>query len=477
MRAIIKRSILSRKKQKRPTYPESKLQVDRLRSISQWLFIVPIVMLVLFACGQLGILTSSKIAEAKTQSQIDANYGPWSYVLIHSINSEIIDELREDQSVGDGVVAVIPDTSEGDATWIDLTPYSENHSGTAPHANEPTPWNNSPTAPSTPLEPQPTPSVKATSTSPLPTEELTTPSTTTPIPTATDETPPPTPTRSSSSDPDCGAIVVSNVGFDKDSFNITIENIDPQWEAALRYVDLVWPVDGESGFDAFSMGDDSPERFYDPASPIYTSPIHAPLDPERPLTDGMGTQTIQSIFHQLPEGAYQLTLTFSYWHTEFLCEIVVHGNNSPPSIDPVTFWMAGSSVFGGNQLIREQPNGPAQNAMIFTEFKTAPFADETPLQSGQVTVYFYATNSSDNSDTVGFILKPTIGIPILGTGSIKIPANTSHPTLFSASFHTSAYKFSEGNRLVLALTTENTTKIYWDGEWNASRVILPPMSD
>jgi len=476
MRAFTRRRILSKKNQKRPTDSESKPQVDRLRNISQWLFIVPIVMLVLFACGQLAILTSSKIAEANTQPRIDANYGPWSYVLIHSINPEIIDDLLEDKSGVEGVAAVIPDTSEGDTTWIESTPNSENRPGPVPLASEPTHWNTPPPATSTPLESQPFPSVKATSTSPLPTEELATPSTSTPEPTATPETSPPTPTRSASSDPDCDAIVVGNVVFDKDSFNITIENIDSQWEAYLRYLDLVWPVDGESGFDAFAMGDDSPERIYDPVSPVYTSPIHARLDPERPLSDGMGSETIQSIFHQLPEGSFRLTLTFSYWQTEFECEIVVNGNYSPSSIDPVTFWMAGSSAFGGNQLVREQPNGPAQNAMIFTEFRTAPFADPVPLQSGQVTVYFYATNSSDRSNTVGFILKPTMGIPILGTGSINIPANISHPTLFNVSFHTSAYEFSEGNRLVLALTTEDTTKIYWDGEWNASRVILPPMS-
>jgi len=235
-------------------------------------------------------------------------------------------------------------------------------------------------------------------------------------------------------------------------------------------------ADGESGFDAFYMGDYSPERFYDPDSPIYTSPVNINADPERPLSDWMGNQTIRSIFHQLPKGDFRLTLTFYYWYTEYICEIVVYGTYSPPPSNPATYWLTSTSDLRGHKLVNSQPNGPARSGLVNMEFRTDPFTDPASIQSGQVTVYFYATNSSDNPGTVGLILKPSSGIPAIGIGAVDIPANTTNPTLFSSTFHTNTYNFADGNRLVLVFISEATIRIHWDGEWNVSRVIIPPLS-
>jgi len=154
----------------------------------------------------------------------------------------------------------------------------------------------------------------------------------------------------------------------------------------------------------------------------------------------------------------------------------VEGTNSPPSNDPVTFWMTSTSAFGGHKLVRSQPNGSAQSGLAYLEFRTDPFAETTSIQNGQITVYFYATNSSDNPGQIGLFLKPSFGMPAIGGGEKDIPANTTDPTLFSTAFRTIAYEFLEGNRLVLVFATGPTTKIYWDGEWNASRLIIPPLS-
>jgi len=465
MRAIFNRRFLSRKNKKRPTYSENQPQVERLKVLSQWLLVIPVVMLILFSCGQLGILTSRKIAEANTQTQMSADYGPWSYVLIHSINPEIINEIIRDKPLEEGVSGLIPATSERDATWIESTP-----------GKDLAPSNTPPNQSSTPAGTQQPPSTTPTSTNPSPTEKSDIPPTSTPTPTdAQIATPSPTPTRSTATDPDCAALVVSNVGFDADNFHFSIQNTDPI-EAYLQETDLLWPADGASGFDAFYMGPYAPERYYDPGAPVYTSPINATVDPERRLSDGMGSQTIQSIFHQLPEGDFQVTLTFGYWDSDSQCEVIVEGTHSPPSNDPVTFWMTSTSAFGGHKLVRSQPNGSARSGFAYLEFRTDPFAEATSIQSGQITVYFYATNSSDKPGQVGLILKPSSGVHAIGGGEKDIPANTTDPTLFSTTFRTYEYEFSVGNRLVLIFATGATTKIYWDGEWNATRIIVPPMS-
>jgi hypothetical protein len=333
---------------KRPSTTDSQPQLERLLVLSKWLLIIPVVMLLLFSCGQIGILTSRKIAKANTQTNMEADYGPWSYVLVYSLKPEIIEEIIRDKPMEDGEGGTIPGTSEGDMSWVDTNPNATS----IPDLN--------PTSIPTALrDHQPTPSDTPQQTpSPLPTQITAIP-TTAPTNTLVDN--PPTPTQ----------------------------------------------------------------------PPTEIPPLTATPSP-----------------------------------------------TSPPSMEPVTFWMSGEGSLGRYKLVTSQPNGPARQRNISAIFTTDPFADNAFIESGQTTIYFFATNSSDQSITVGIILEAGLGkrsFPIGGT-EMTIPPNTTTPTLLKKTFSTLGYHLSSNNTLRLSVLGGIHVTIYWDGEWNDSHLVVPPIT-
>lgn len=82
----------------KPISPDSKKPDDSLRAFSQWLLLIPLVIFILFLCGQLSILTGKRIANASTGSKLSAEYEPWYSVFIRPINPEIVEEVISDRT-------------------------------------------------------------------------------------------------------------------------------------------------------------------------------------------------------------------------------------------------------------------------------------------------------------------------------------------------------------------------------------------
>jgi hypothetical protein len=170
---------------KRPTIPESQPQLDRLRTLSQWLLIFPVVMLLLFSCGQIGIITSRKIAESNIQSNITADYGPWSYVLIHSVKPEIIEDIFRDRQNEDGENGTVPEQDQSDTPWLNTIPQPTSVAHLEPTSTFiPSPSEENQPPPTETGIPQITPTqTPQTSSTPIPTQSEPT-ITSSPIPTS-----------------------------------------------------------------------------------------------------------------------------------------------------------------------------------------------------------------------------------------------------------------------------------------------------
>ncbi len=49
--------------------------LEQLREFSQWLLVVPLIMLIIFGCGQLALFTTTAAALAESPSSLVAEYG------------------------------------------------------------------------------------------------------------------------------------------------------------------------------------------------------------------------------------------------------------------------------------------------------------------------------------------------------------------------------------------------------------------
>src|SRR5574341_129974 len=76
--------------------PESRR--DQLQGLAGWLFIVPIVLAILFGCGQLALTGGAPAARLDTRSKLTADYSPWEYVIIPPVSTAIIQEVLRDEA-------------------------------------------------------------------------------------------------------------------------------------------------------------------------------------------------------------------------------------------------------------------------------------------------------------------------------------------------------------------------------------------
>src|SRR3990172_858045 len=76
--------------------PESRR--DQLQGLASWLFIVPIVLAILFGCGQLALTGGAPAARLDTRSKLTADYSAWEYVIIPPVSTDIIQEVLRDQA-------------------------------------------------------------------------------------------------------------------------------------------------------------------------------------------------------------------------------------------------------------------------------------------------------------------------------------------------------------------------------------------
>ena len=134
-------------------------------------------MLILFGCGQLGLIGNLQVAQADTGSHLIADYGPWEHVLVHPVRPEIVAEVLRDRANNSDTFKEVGNPEPfPHPFWETPTP--------APTVNIPTPTQPSTTNEPSPITPTNTPNIGNTGTTiPIGT------STSNPLPTQTPASP------------------------------------------------------------------------------------------------------------------------------------------------------------------------------------------------------------------------------------------------------------------------------------------------
>lgn len=110
---------LSRLREGIPPEVQEEGSLDQLREFSQWLLIVPLIMLIIFGCGQLALVTTPAAAVTESGSSLTAEYGPWSYVPIRSVSGEIVNAIRLDLGRDENSADVYNDPVEVMSEWVE----------------------------------------------------------------------------------------------------------------------------------------------------------------------------------------------------------------------------------------------------------------------------------------------------------------------------------------------------------------------
>ena len=150
-----------------PLQEESSLA--QLRTFSQGLLIVPIVIALLFGSGHLALILNSNIPIDKAYSSLSAEYGPWVYFPVRALRDGIINEVKldfiEKTDIGEVFHEPVPESGR---TWLEEpsgpiipstgpvvpTPTDQSESGIMPTV---TPLPTQPSgSPPTAISPQPT---------------------------------------------------------------------------------------------------------------------------------------------------------------------------------------------------------------------------------------------------------------------------------------------------------------------------------
>ncbi len=138
-----------------------------------------------------------------------------------------------------------------------------------------------------------------------------------------------------------------------------------------------------------------------------------------------------------------------------------------------TFWFYDDTTPLTYMMYQSQPSGIAQSKRSWLRFYSDTFEDNQEIYAGTATVYIYATNTAGVSKDVVVILyvdRNGSEVATLGNGSVTVPKKVDIPTLYTTSFNHSAFDFQEGDRLELEFAPPGAVTVYWDGEYNASRL-------
>ncbi len=138
---------------------------------------------------------------------------------------------------------------------------------------------------------------------------------------------------------------------------------------------------------------------------------------------------------------------------------------------PNTFWFYDDAVPPEYYMYQTQPSGSTTSTLASETFLSDTFQNSWQINSGTSTVYFYAESGFSACD-IDLTLRG--GSTTLGTGTLSIPAYAAG--YFSASFPTSQYTFSAGERLSLDVgPTCFGVPLSWDGIRNESRLETPTL--
>jgi len=84
---------------------------EGLRGFGRWSLVIPLVIAILFACGQVALLRPEDVAAADTGSQLSADYSRWEKISFAPLSPEIINDIKDTlnpQSVGTQGPLVVP---------------------------------------------------------------------------------------------------------------------------------------------------------------------------------------------------------------------------------------------------------------------------------------------------------------------------------------------------------------------------------
>jgi len=141
---------------------EKEEREESLRDLLRWLLLIPLILLLLFGCGTLGMF-GLRPAQADTRSELNADYSPWPFTVFKPVNIEIIEEIQEDQILYPGTFAEpVQLTVRPDDFWFTSTPTptpTPTVTGTPPGTGTPTA-----TPSPTPTSGTPTPTSTTTAT-------------------------------------------------------------------------------------------------------------------------------------------------------------------------------------------------------------------------------------------------------------------------------------------------------------------------
>ncbi len=141
-----------------------------------------------------------------------------------------------------------------------------------------------------------------------------------------------------------------------------------------------------------------------------------------------------------------------------------------------TFWLS-SALADPNiyTLVPNQPNGNAREMPFQVTFTTGPLDRGGTLYNDQAVVYLTVVNGRSTPMPTGIILFVN-GEPV-GSGTLLIPTSATEPTVLSTSFTVSQYGLFPRSRIRMKINVPWGTVLYFDGQWNASRIILPLQFD
>ncbi|NIM94994.1 MAG: hypothetical protein GTO18_14940 [Anaerolineales bacterium] len=129
-----------------PPEAEEKSPHHQLREITRWLLTIPLIVIILFGCSQLSLLTSAGVESAETKSKLSAEYDPWISIPIAGFRKGLIDEIRMSSEAIERGINIYDDPVEESSTWIDVEPSPDDVVALPPE-NDPDPTELSGTEP------------------------------------------------------------------------------------------------------------------------------------------------------------------------------------------------------------------------------------------------------------------------------------------------------------------------------------------
>jgi cytoskeletal protein RodZ len=341
--------------QSESTKPQS---VDPLIRFSQWLLLLPLIVLFIFACAQLAILSSRYVPPAAIAASRSADYMPWRYLPFKRLNDGIVAEILKDRGLPEEPIR------ERDRHSSDRDSGTQSTSSALGETHEAS------------TEPAPGATVKPTGTA--------------------------TATPTTQSDP-----------------NAT----------------------------------NTPT-----ASP---SPTSSP-------TQSTATATSTS--------AATETATATPTPTEDITPTPPAASATPGSTDRVTYWLSSETLTNSiHALVPEPPSHDATSGTFLLFFSTGAIGRTGTMRNDLATVELYAENDRASPATISISLGADA--KQIGTATLLVPENTLQPALLSTTMQVEALQIYATTILSLNLSVPQGVSVFWDGNWNASRIILPMQLD